>query len=151
MALVRYNGLNIYRAEGLKFMPGINQPDDEALRRAGRNKLLVGRFERRELTFVNGQTWAEFIAGPEPKPEQSGGENPVVGAPAPQGGKPQAESELAKLNVKDATALIEQTVDGDLLAKWQGEDQRKGVQDAITKRLEALDPTKKPANVGENQ
>lgn len=137
MALVHYNGLNIYRAEGIKFMPGVNQPDDAKLLAAGRNKLLVERFRQRKLTFVNGQSWDDFVASFERKADEPA-------APPPQaGGGGQPDSEIGKLNVKDAGELIAQTSDAELLAKWAAEDTRKGVQDAITKRLADLDPTKK--------
>lgn len=53
-------------------------------------------------------------------------------------GKSQDEKHLSKLQPKQAVDLIENTVEIELLEKWQNEDDRKQVQKAIEKQIEAL-------------
>jgi len=48
------------------------------------------------------------------------------------------ESGVTKLSPSDAVALVESTVDEELLKSWQKSDKRKPVLDAVKKQLEKL-------------
>ncbi|MEM9541762.1 MAG: hypothetical protein AAGA60_19985 [Cyanobacteria bacterium P01_E01_bin.42] len=50
----------------------------------------------------------------------------------------QSFASLVKMSVKEAEPIIAKTSDRVLLNKWFGEDERKGILDAIEKRLEEL-------------
>ncbi|MBP0021037.1 MAG: hypothetical protein J7647_26220 [Cyanobacteria bacterium SBLK] len=52
---------------------------------------------------------------------------------------PQSFESLAKMSVKEAEPIITKTSDRELLKKWLEKDDRKGITEAIEKRLEELD------------
>lgn len=71
------------------------------------------------------------------------GENPPnlpAGTPPVQ--KVTSADSFSKLDVKEATALIGETVDTNLLKKWAEDEKRDGVLGVINKRLEELSPKK---------
>lgn len=131
--LINHHQPRIYRAEGLVFKPGINQVDEDDLRRAGRNKLLRQRFANRVLTLADGSAF-DFDGLPEAATEA-----------APAASVPTTEYALAALSATEAVSLVGQTVDRDLLKEWAdmeaaSEKPRKSVQSAIEKQLEAVTP-----------
>lgn len=118
--LVEYKGLNIYRAAGLRFIPGINPVDAAAWAKA------------QELPLVRHRINEGILV------EQTGGTT------TPAGDHVDPTETLEGFNAKEAIAKVEATIDGELLAAWQATETRKSVAEAIEKRLAAIDPAKKP-------
>jgi hypothetical protein len=130
--LISNNEARIYRAEGIRFLPGVNEVDEADLRQAGRNHLLRDRFNKRLLTVAGGGSF-DFDAEPGNPPQ----------APAIQPGKGGgALASLTDIDAQAAIELVEQTVDAELLSAWLAAETRKSVKSAIGKQIAAIQPGK---------
>lgn len=125
---VNYTGANVYKAAGLRFMPGITPVDKAALEKAVKDlPLLRHRFENGTLK-VTGEVLPPADAS------DTGG----------AGGGDDKPSQLEGLNGKDAIAIVEQTFDAALLSAWAAAEGRKGVANAIEAQLKKVDPLNNP-------
>ncbi|MNS39597.1 hypothetical protein D3C72_718840 [compost metagenome] len=120
--LVEYKGLNIYRAAGLRFVPGNNAVDAEAWARAKELPLVRHRID----TDVLVEKQADAVEG--------------------DGQGADLVASLEGLNATKAIAEVEKTIDPALLEGWLAEETRATVKAAIEKRLAAIDPENKDKN-----
>ena len=63
----------------------------------------------------------------------------------PAGQNPDADLSIKDFGIPEATQLVRETNDAQLLQRWQDEDDRKGVQRAIAEQLDKLSPKPKAA------
>lgn len=124
---VYYSGKNVYSAEGLRFVPGINEVSYELWQKAQRNKLFVKRIEDGILKVQSipnhskGPTSADLIE------EQS-----------------EESYSLSGLNTQQAGELISKTFDTDLLKSWEEQEERKGVLKLISERIDEIESSLSP-------
>lgn len=123
--LVEYQGANVYRAGGLRFMPGVNSVDKTAWEKAKAELPLVRHRVETTKELVE-------LAGPAPAEPAEGGEEPSND----KGGF----AKLDGYSAPDAIALVEKTFDPTLLAFWQEAEGRKTVLKAIEAQLAKIDP-----------
>lgn len=127
--LVEYKGANVYKAAGLRFLPGVNSVDQAAWEKAKAELPLVRH------RVKDGQL-AE-LATPAPAEPAAGG------AEAPAANDKGGFAKLDGFNAKEATELVGKTFDPALLAFWQETEGRKGVLAAIEGQLAKIDPANK--------
>lgn len=134
--LVEYKGLNIYRAAGIRFLPGNNRIDAEAWEKA------------QELAGVRHRIHEKILV------ETKGDETPAEDFVPPAGAeKPEKATRdgLDGFNAKDAVAKVKNTIDPSLLAYWAETEGRKTVLEAITAQLAAIDPANKDTTGGDGE
>lgn len=118
--LVNYTCSNIFRVDGVRFVPGLNKLSRGQWDSIKNHPLLPKRFEKGHLEWVKGRSPDDY------------NESPVEEVEA------DASGELSAFKAPEAIELIESTYDLELLKSWQESEARKGVSSAIEKQIDAL-------------
>lgn len=145
--VVRYKGLNTYSAEGLRFIPGVNEVSLESWRQAQRNKLFVKRINDGILKVVKAPAGYDPYGQPLPRSvdeveQQAESRQEEVGQPSP-------DYSLADATAGQAKEIISQTVDISLLKSWSEQEssgkKRKSVFKLLSDRIAELEKAVNPS------
>lgn len=125
---VKNNEARIHNLGGAVILnPGVNEVDDKAWKTALAGGSKDGKGETpKALQALLDEKKIEVVSASAAKASSSGD------APPP------STQSLSDMTVPEASDLIGQTFDRDLLARWRKEDERVGVRNAIDEQLEVL-------------
>jgi hypothetical protein len=140
--LVKWNKSNVMSvgaglpdASVIQFMPGVNEFTKEQWETVSKHPEIKKRMETEVVDLKRGKVPMIEVLSEAKKADDSN-----------KGDDDNNEGGIAGLNVGDAKALVKETENTPLLREWLESETRKGVKEAIEKKLEKIEADREGSN-----